>query len=286
MKLGAVTEDEQQENGLEHVDAVDPNLDPQNLDPVTGEKAKPVDPLIAENKRLQKDAKDARKLAKENDETARYWAEQARHKPAPAAVVEVDPADELGEVDLVDEISTKGVKGLDALLKKLGYAKTNDVANAIGQTRAEITDQASLLTAYPDLGDADSPFFKATAKIFNSLKTDPHMAKSPKLIATAARLAKAEMGNAPRRKAAPDPDEDGGEVLDDDELDDSHANRVARQSGDRGRGSRRNDDAPVLSALQKKMVAQFAAVGAPVTEENYLKRAMSGSIRMGGRGGR
>jgi len=264
-----------------------PEREPEpGKEPADKKAAEVIDPL--EFRRVQKEVKTLRGRVRESEESAQFWAEQAKAGGGTGkSAAEPDPEPE-PDIDLVSEITTNGVKGLETVLARLGYAKRDDIHREIGATRAEITEQSRLLQEYPELGDEQSEFFQETAKVYNQLKTDPIMAKSPKLIAIAARMAKAEMGTPARRRAAPAahaPDDDyEDDYREDPPPRDREAERVARQSGDRGRRSERTEP-QVLDAGQKAIVRAFQAAGAPVTEESYAKRANAG-IRMGGQAAR
>lgn len=276
-------------DGAELGERREPEATPEGDRPA-GEKKddKPVDPEL---KRVKSELKAERARVREATESAQFWADQARAGKAPVKTdPEPDPLEELGDVDLVNEITENGVKGLDSLLTRLGVARLKDVDQRIVSTRSQITAESALMREYPDLEDDQSPFFKATATIYNSLAQDPHMAKSPKLIATAARLAKAEMasraGGGGRRRpaAATDADEDLDDDIEDQddlEVDDERADRVARQAGDRGRARQSRVADENLSDAQKRIVAKFKAVGADISEDGYKKRALSG-VRMAG----
>jgi hypothetical protein len=239
-------------------------------------KAAIVDP--AEFKRVQRELKAERTSRKESDATARYWAEKARSAPEKAQAAEKE--DDLSDVDLVEQITTHGAKGLDTVLRRLGYAKTSEVRAEIGSTRAQITSEATLMAQYPELADDQSPLFHATASIYNSLKGDPEFkGAGSKLIAMAARTAKAELklkggdGRGNRRGAPVDELDPDDEAFEEDEEtpEQARAARTARQAGDRGR--RATGGAPTLSPGEKAMVAKFKAAGAEITEEGYLRRA-------------
>jgi hypothetical protein len=280
----------------EIVEVTDPEVeapaDPAGGDPPegadTGDKGGATDKVDPEVKRLQRELKAERRLRAESQQSERYWAEQARNGAPKAEAGDPEPEPE-PDIDVVSELSTNGVKGLETVLKKLGYVKAKDVDTRIATTRAEITDQARLFQSYPDLQNEASPLFKATARIYNQLKGDPTLARSPKLIEIAARTAKAELGAMSARRRTPETDlsaelsgDEFDEDLGDDELDEEQERtaRVARQAGDRGRRGQRSEP-ETLSPEQKRMVAAFASVGAPVTEDGYRKRAQAG-IRMGG----
>ncbi len=275
MKGAAEETLEQIDEGLDPATEVTADPDPPAA-AAADDKPVVIDP--AEFKRLEKAVKAADKRARESDQTARYWAEQARAQPEKKAP---DPDPEPDEdIDLVSEITTNGAKGLAKVLDKLGYVKRRDVEQSIASTRNEITQDAAMLRDYPDLADTKSPFFRATAAIYNSLTADDERAKNnPKTIRYAARLAKAEMATAPRRRGDPDPDED----LDSERYDDDpDAARIARQAGDRGRRAAGGGAQPeTLDRMQKEMVANFRRAGGEITEESYMKRAKEG-VRMGG----
>lgn len=274
------------QDGIEVVDEIQ-QLTP---DPAVGAvpAAAKESPEAIALKAANRELKSTRARLKESDTTAQFWMEQGRRQPAVvAAVPQVDPDADLDEVDIVTELTEHGFKGLVSRLDKR-YAKPQDVKAEIGSTRLQITQDAKLLRDYPGLDDAESDFFKATAKIYNSLiADDPYMKQSPKTVATAARLAKAEMGTIPidrggrRRVATPDLDDD--EDLDDLDEAETREERVGRQSGDRGRGKGRTAEVEELSPLQKSIVRKFRAAGADsLTEETYMKRATIG-VRLGGR---
>src|SRR5207253_1683931 len=133
------------------------------------------------------------------------------------------------EIDLVAEITQHGAKGLEKVLGKLGYAKKAEVAQVINSTRTQITTEAALLANYPELGNDASPLFQKTAEIFNQLKSDPDMARSPKLMEIAARTAAAELkleagnGTGRSRRAVSPPIENDEEAVDDDAENDRTA---------------------------------------------------------------
>lgn len=271
-------EEDQIEDGLEEVDEIvepekaDKTADKDGDKPADKTADKPaVDPEI---KRLQKENKALQGRVREADSAAGFWKGKA--DTAPAKPADKPAADNLDELDLVDIITTKGAKGLAEVMTRLGYAKRSDIELQISSTRNQISAEAAVLAKYPDLADSNSPLFEKTAEIFNQLRQDPHMAESDNLMLIAARTAAAELGlsndnTRGQRRAAPKADED----------EDERSERIARQSGDRGRRPAGQDRAEELSPLQKRMVQKFRDAGAEITEEGYKKRAMGG-VRMGG----
>src|ERR1051325_9790833 len=184
---------------LEIDDSDGVETDPPEPEPTKepADQGKVAEVYPAEHARLKPDlnaqtavAKVERARAKEADTAARYWNEQAKAGGGKKPEAAPEPED---DIDLVDVITKDGIKGLDRALAKLGYAKQADVKAEIGATRAQISTEAAVLAKYPDLSDNGSPLFKKTAEIFNQLRQDPDMAKSPRLMEIAARTATAEL---------------------------------------------------------------------------------------------
>jgi len=249
-----------------------------------------VDP--AEFKRIRADLKAERTARRESDETARYWAEQARNAPVKAEPAA--PADDLSDVDLVEAITANGVAGLDGVLKRLGYTKRDELREEVATATRKSSSETQLMREYPDLENQQSELFQATAVIYNSLKADPEFkGAGQKLIAIAARTAKAEMalkkgdGGRSQRRAAPRSDDhfddEENDNFEDETPEEARAARADRQAGDRGRRDSRGpaggDD--TLNEDQRRMVANFQRVGADLSEATYKKHAKAG-VRMGG----
>ena len=266
-------EEQDQEQLLEEVDQVaepePPAAEQTPEEKAAADAAKVVDP--AEFKRVQKELRAERARAKESDETARYWAEQARNGGARPPAAAAPPAeDTLDDVDLVDIITTKGAKGLGEVMGRMGYVKRSEVAQDINASRAASNSEAAVLAKYPDLADNGSPMFERTAEIWNLLRTDPHMAKSDNLMMIAARTASAELGlsvDQPRSRRR-EPDDDYDQELD-------RTERIARQSGDRGsRPSRTGPEE--LSQAQKTMVRKFQDA-TPTSTKSDMRRQRPGA---------
>lgn len=247
-----------------------------------------VDP--AEFKRVRADLRAERTARRESDETARYWAEQARSAPAkPEAAA---PADDFSDVDLVEAITANGVAGLDGVLKRLGYTKRDELLEQVATATRKSSSETQLMREYPELENTESPLFKATAVIYNSLKADPEFkGAGQRLIAIAARTAKAEMaltndGGRGRQRAGSRSDDhfdddDPDEFPDEQTPEEARAARADRQAGDRGRRDSRGGGDETLNEDQRRMVENFRRAGADLTEETYRKHAKAG-VRMGG----
>lgn len=250
--------------------------------PEDKEKKPAEDPAVRELRRLLKDERKARKDAEEG---VRYWHEQAKGgKPGAKADEEEEEAPKLS-VDLVDALTNGDAKQIKKALRELGFVESKDVDHKIGTTRAQMTEEARLYGRYPDLQDEESELYQETRAIYLDLAKDPSMAKSPKLVETAAKMAARILGQEekkPSRRAvareAADEDDDY------EEREQERVRRVARQSGDRGRQPKRDDrqDSTELSGTQKSIVQKFRDAGADfLTDEAYAKRAQRG-IRMSG----
>lgn len=100
----------------------------------------------------------------ESQRTAQYWFEQAKGKKEPK-----EPAPE-PEEDVLDTITSKGVKGFDSLAAKRGFIKREEVEQLINGKVSQVTKETELLTTYPDLKNKKSEFFQATAMHYGELR--------------------------------------------------------------------------------------------------------------------
>ncbi|HEY3885066.1 MAG TPA: hypothetical protein VGL62_07655, partial [Vicinamibacterales bacterium] len=66
-------------------------------------------------------------------------------------------------------LTTKGAKGLDAVLAKRGYVRGEDVDKRVNDKAASMVKEQQLVEQYPDLRKKDSEFFKATAIAYGDL---------------------------------------------------------------------------------------------------------------------
>jgi hypothetical protein len=266
----------------EEIDEVE-ELEDQSGGDTKPAKAEPAkDPDKEAARELREENKLLRARVSEAEDNVKFWHGKAAQTPKAAKAEEAEAEDKPLSADLVDAISSGDTKLVKKLFREMGFASDRDVDNKIGQTRAQITEESKLYGKYPDLQDNQSEFFKSAAKHYNDLAQDPTLAKSPKLIEIAARLAKAELGDgeeveerrAPKRR---DPDEDA-------ETD--RVRRVSTQSGPRGGAkARETADNNVLSAAQASIVKKFQEAGSDLTVERYTSRANRG-VRMSGRSAR
>ncbi|MBM3744175.1 MAG: hypothetical protein FJW34_00085 [Acidobacteria bacterium] len=237
-----------------------------------------------ELKELRRQIRGERKRIRELEESERAWAERARGRgdagqtpPAKADATEEEP-----ELDVIEALTSEGVKGLDKVLKKLGYARVEELDAKIEKTRTQLTKDARLLGRFPDLGDENSDFFKATARRYEGLSQNPGIKDSGMLMELAAELAEGDLGlrraSKDDRRRQRDADLDDEEDRDDgQETEADRVRRVQAQAGSRGRGSAREGaDDDELTPLQKRIAARFG-----ITEEAYRKRAKSG-VQMSG----
>jgi hypothetical protein len=105
----------------------------------------------------------------ETKRAAEFWSTRATQASAPPpAAAKEEAAEE--EVDLLDVLSTQGVKGFNKVLKSLGYASKAEVDAAVNSKAAQLSAEAELIDSYPDLRKRDSEFFRATAEAYGNLK--------------------------------------------------------------------------------------------------------------------
>lgn len=198
----------------------------------------------------------------ESETSARYWHEQAKGKaagaPAKPAATE-EPAE-----DILELITTKGVKGLDELLAKRGFVRKEEVDATVNAKAATIAIENQLVSEYPELKDKTSEFFKATSTFYAPLIQDgvaPAVAmrmaaQSAELdgYKTGKRLTPAQKEERAARAAAQNPDK---------------TQRTAAVEEEAGTGE--------LDDFQRKICDLME-----ITPEQYQARAKEG-VRMGGR---
>ena len=239
-----------------------------------------IDP--GEFKRVQKELKESRKLRRESDESARYWAEQAKNgKPAPAAKGRrARGRDRPGGRTITD----KGTKGLERVLDKLGFVKKKDVRRRISSTRAEITDQAAMIA------DVSRPQ-RSNFAVLQGHRENLQPAQSGssrtwkrrrKLIANRGAAGQGRDGHDRRRPVAPIRTTTTKTPRAPTSTTRTTRTRSAWRGNPAIAAGGRRAGRPERSPSQKRLVASFAAAGADLTEEKYLKRASSGQINIGG----
>jgi len=256
------------------------------------EKKPEGDAATREAKALRRELRQARGRIGELEASERHWSEVARagqrqeHPPAEAGATGA-PAEE--EIDVIEALTSDGAKGLDRVLRKLGYARVEEIDQKIERTRGQITQDARLLGRFPELGDEKSEFFAATAKRYEQLKGNKGIRESGMLMELAAELAEKDLGTGKKapsgdRRREPEGDQDDDRDYSDDraaadehENEDDRIERVRAQAGSRGRRpAREAEPSDDLSPLQKRIAGRLG-----VSEEAYRKRAKAG-VRISG----
>jgi hypothetical protein len=103
----------------------------------------------------------------EHQNNARFWFDKAK-TAAPAAPAKA--AEPEAETDMLELLTTGGEKGLLKLLKTKGFMSTEQAEHMIESRVSQVQSEQKLLKDYPDLADATSDFFKATAVNYGELK--------------------------------------------------------------------------------------------------------------------
>lgn len=186
-------------------------------------------------------AKDAAALEREIEQlkqsngelqrTAEFWRGKASDKPADKTP---PPATE-DDVDLLAVIATKGVKGLDEVLKKRGYISKEEADQLVNAKAGLLKTEEQLYDQYPELKDQNSEFFKATAAEYRQLKNagvPEHLAMSMAAKSTA--LSFLESGKRKTRQQQTDETKAQKEA--------DRLARIAAQGGDRGARTTADDE--------------------------------------------
>ncbi len=213
------------------------------------------DEVAARLAALEKERDEAISKAREQEEAARYWHEQAKAAPrAPAAAPPEEPQDE----DVLT-LATQGGKAFEAWLKKKGFVSREEAAALAKREADSRIEEAKLLTRYEDLADPKSEFFKATKEIYASLVREG----VPQL--TAMKIAAKQVDL--ERKALSAASDRGTEA-------ERNARAAAQGStGKRGAAPKEQDEE---LTVEQKWIAD--AMG--VSHEAYKKRAKEG-VRFG-----
>lgn len=228
--------------------------------------------LRADNARYEK-------TNKELMTTSDYWAEQARlgrRSPESAEpIVENDDPDYDENEDsaaFVDDLSTKGIKALEkrgVMTKKATKAMIAEEAtkiareiarDAVGKARTSMTQDAELVSQFPELRDEKSELHVETKKIFaTAVAKDPSLKNSPTALMMAAE-------NARNRIAA----RGGDRATVGDDTEQARQRRIREQSGDggrrRGEGFAEEDD-DSIGPEARNMLSQMSRFG--VSDKEY-----------------
>jgi hypothetical protein len=207
----------------------------------------------------------------EQGNATKFWYDKAQAKEKPAAA---DKGDETDDADVLEAITTKGVKGLDEILAKRGYARQADVDAKVEARAGQLAAEQTLYAEYPELKDQKSDFFKEVAAEYGALiKDGVPQARAMQMAAKTVELSMIREGKreTPKQKT----EREKGE------RETERRARIAAQTGDRGgrvaAGAAEEDDE--LTDEQKHIAAQFG-----ITEEAYQKRAKEGVNRSMGKG--
>lgn len=220
-------------------------------------------PTAAELQAIREENEALKSQVNQHQETARYWADKAKNggEPKPAAAAAAEGEDE----DLLELITTKGAKGLEAFMAKRGFVKASDVDARVNTKAGQIAKEQELFTRYPELGDKSTPFFIRTAEVYGQLKergVDQTVAME-----MAAEKTELEFIRSGKRKTPAQQSDDDKAAREQARLD-----RISAQAGDRdNRGAADAGDDDKLTDEQKRICK---AMG--ITEEAFIARAKKG----------
>lgn len=222
---------------------------------------------------LQSQIDELKEQVAESNRTAEFWAGKARAgaPAAPAAAAEDEP-------DVLEAITTGGVKGFDALAEKRGFVRKADVQSMIDAKATTLTREQTLMAEYPDLKNKGSEFFKSTAVRYGQLVQDGmNQSQAMETAARETELGFIRSGKIKLPGAEPTKAEKEAERL----------QRIAAQGGEGGgrRPSAATEedtelDAQQLHIVRSMLVGQPGPDGKPMTEEQaidkYKTRAKAG----------
>lgn len=131
-------------------------------------------------KELARQVESERKLRESAEEKSAYWFNVANKKhKAKDEPEEKEAEDELEDVDLAKIIVDGDVKKLDATLKRMGYAKKDEVDSKINTKANELGTLNKYTTQYPDLNNPESEMFKAVVEEADVIAEDPAFKRLP-----------------------------------------------------------------------------------------------------------
>lgn len=200
----------------------------------------------------------------ENKRATEFWygkATAAAAAPPPAA----EPEPELEDVDLLDLISTGGTKAFDKYMKGRGYMSKAEVDLVVNTKANQLSAEADLIGAYPDLRKPDSPFFQATAAAYGELKRQG----VPEALAMKLAAERAELQGFKSGKT---------KLVDPNDKEAARLARVKAQSGDKSARAAATADPDDDDEITDQERHICEAMG--ITVEAYQKRA-KGGVAMG-----
>lgn len=195
--------------------------------------------------------------------TAQFWADKAKGgAPAPKAKPDVVDDD---NVDVLDVLTTKGVKGLDELMAKRGYVRKDYVDQTVDGKANQITSEAQLLKDYPDLSNKKSEFFQATAMEYGSLvKSGVPEAVAMQMAAERTDLRFLREG----KTKTPQQEETEKKAA----KEQARLERIKAQSGTRGGQPTADDEADDELTPEQKRTAIAMLAGDGVTDEQAIEK--------------
>jgi hypothetical protein len=246
--------------------------------------------LRAENETL-------RKTNTTLSDSERFWAERAeraeteRSRGTRTGEDDEDaiPREDKADYDeneessaFVDDLSATGIKALEkrgVLTKKAAKGMIEEISEKVarkivGSARASMTQDAELVTQFPELRDDKSALFVETKRIFaRNVARDPSLKKSPAALFMAAEQAKLEL----KIKGG----DNGGAGDGRSDEDRERQRRIKEQSGDRGRrggAEFTEEDDDTIGPQAREVLNAMSRFG--VTDDDFKKerkRARGGS---------
>jgi hypothetical protein len=241
-------------------------------------------------------------LHRERDEareSEKFWAQRARAgggadrgEHAEEEQEQIETADLVPEVtgdadidekifsdpDKWAEAISKGPAAIQAFIRKAGYVTGAEVADiaakvarrSIDVERQKMGSDAQIVRDFPELQDAKSELFTATAVELKKLVAmDPRAKNSPSTLYAAASTAKAklEAKRPPARRADPDDDGDRYDRVDR-EPEEDRRRRADAQDGTRSRGRDADADLDMLGPEARDVIKQMG-----ITQEQFAESA-------------
>ncbi|HXR39695.1 MAG TPA: hypothetical protein VN776_11405 [Terracidiphilus sp.] len=238
-------------------------------------------PSAADLAALKQQLDDLKLSSAEQARAIQFWHDQALKGGKP----DKPPKEEEPEQDLLELITTKGEKGLDAWNKKRGYIRGEEVDEKINRRVSQVQKETELVERYPDLKNQKGEFFQATAQHYGNLKKEgvpESVAMEMAADRTYLEFLQSGKAKTPQQQA-------------DEKKAQKEADRLARisaQSGERGsRHQEASEDDDELSENDKTAIRHMCdALDISIEEgtKRYIARAKAGVNVMPklGRGGR
>lgn len=220
----------------------------------------------------KKEADGFKTRAEENEQSAKYWHEQAKGGGADKGGKPEEPAD---TTDVL-ELAAKGPAALKEWLRKEGFVSREEAESITNAKAQTIAREATVQAQYPELQDKESDFFKATAVEYGKLKQQGFSEiDAMEIGAQRAELAMLKSG----KQRGSTTDEGKEKKTSGRGTEEERRARASAQQGDKGRPPvNRQDDDDELTPEQKNMCEKMG-----ISEEAYKKRANDGSVQVGRR---